>query len=305
MILVPLLDLINEIPRDLFLPPSSLFLVIGIGLAIWRKWPRAGKIVTGVGLVALTIMSSSAGAEFFVLPLERQTAPLLAPDRAGAQAIVVLAAGEMHDAPEYGGQDIPDYIALARLRYAAHLQRLTKLPILVSGGDGTIGIDPKAADRPFVKADAMAVALQEDFGVPVRWIEPRSRDTAENAAFSAALLKANGIKRILLVTDAMHMPRSHAAFERAGLDVVSAPTMFFSRRAQGPGAWVPSAEGTRRAWYAVYELLGLVWYRVRAGGGEPVAAAVAKVPPVAVQKSLPPVAVRKDTAPGGKPVSVQ
>jgi hypothetical protein len=48
-----------------------------------------------------------------------------------------------------------------------------------------------------------------------------------------------------------------------------------------------------------------VWYRVRAGGGEPVAAAVAKVPPVAVQKSLPPVAVRKDTAPGGKPVSVQ
>lgn len=296
MILVPVLDLINEIPRDLFLPPSSLFLVIAIGLLMWRKWPRAGKVVTGVGLVTLTILSSSAGAEFFVRPLENETAPLLAPERADAQAIVVLAAGEMHHAPEYGGRDIPDYIALARLRYAAHLQRLTKLPILVSGGDGSIAIDPKATERTFAKADAMAVALREDFGVPVRWIEPRSRDTAENAAFSAALLKADGVKRILLVTDAMHMPRSHAAFSRAGLDVVSAPTMFFSGRAQGVGSWIPSAEGTRRAWYAVYELLGLAWYRVRAGGGEPVAAAVTKVPPVAV---------RKQTAPIGKPLSVE
>lgn len=305
MILVPVLDLLNEIPRDLFLPPSSLFLVIGIGLLIWRKWPRAGKIVTGVGLVTLTLLSSSAGAEFFVRPLEQQTAPLLAPERADAQAIVVLAAGEMHRAPEYGSRDIPDYIALARLRYAAHLQRRTKLPILVSGGDGTIAIDPKAADRPLAKADAMAAALREDFGVPVRWIEPRSRDTAENAAFSAALLKADGVKRILLVTDAMHIPRSHAAFARAGLDVVSAPTMFFSGRAQGLGAWIPSAEGTRRSWYAIYELLGLGWYRVRAGGGEPVAAAVVKVPPVALQKKVAPVAVQTRTASGAKPLPVQ
>lgn len=288
MIFKTVLDLINDIPRDLFLPPSSLFLVILIGLVLWRRWPRAGKIVAGIGLVALTLLSSSGGAEVFVAALEHQTRPLLAPEKAGAQAIVVLAAGTQADAPEYGGRDIPDYIALARLRYAAHLHRLTQLPILVSGGEGTIPVDPKAKERPTAKADDMADALREDFGVPVKWIEPRSRDTAQNASFSAALLKANGVTRILLVTDAMHMPRALAAFQRAGLDVVSAPTMFFSGRAQGPGAWIPSAEGTRRAWYAVYELLGLVWYRVRSGGGEPVAAAVAVVPPVALQKAAAP-----------------
>ena len=287
MIIKTAFELINEIPRDLFLPPSSLFLMIGIGLVLWRRWPRTGKTIAGIGLVALTILSSTAGAEFFVAPLEAQTTPLLAPERAGAQAIVVLAAGELREAPEYGGRDIPDYVALARLRYAAHLQRITRLPILVSGGDGSIAVDPKAADRPPAKADAMALALREDFGVPVRWIEPRSRDTAENAAFSTALLKASGVTRILLVTDAMHMPRSRAAFQRAGLEVVSAPTMFFSKRAQGPGAWVPSAEGTRRAWYAIYELLGLVWYRIKAGGGDPVAAAAVKIPPVALQKEAP------------------
>jgi uncharacterized SAM-binding protein YcdF (DUF218 family) len=267
MILKPMLDLINLIPRDLILPPAGLFLLIALGLAIWRRWPRAGRIVAGTGLAALAFLSTNAGARFFVAPLERMTAPLHAPERAGAQAIVVLAAGRLRHAPEYGGRDIPDYIALARLRYAAHLQRATGLPVLVSGGNGASGVDPDVDDRAYTKADAMAAALREDFGVPVKWIEPRSRDTFENAAYSAALLRADGVKRILLVTDAMHMPRAHAAFERAGLDVVSAPTMFFSHLPLTPSAWVPSAEGMRRSWYAIYELLGIGWYRIRSGGG--------------------------------------
>jgi uncharacterized SAM-binding protein YcdF (DUF218 family) len=260
------LDLINLIPRDLILPPANLFLLIVIGLLIWRRWPRAGRIVAGTGFAALAFLSTNAGARFFVAPLERMTTPLRAPERAGAQAIVVLAAGRLQNAPEYGDRDIPDYIALARLRYAAHLQRITGLPLLVSGGNGSSGVDADPEDRIYEKADAMADALRQDFGVPVKWIEPHSRDTGENAAFSAAILRPAGAKRILLVTDAMHMARAHAAFARAGLDVVDAPTMFFSYAKVPLAAWVPSAEGMRRSWYAVYELMGLVWYRVRDGG---------------------------------------
>jgi uncharacterized SAM-binding protein YcdF (DUF218 family) len=258
----PVLDLINQVPRGLILPPANLFLLIVTGLLIWRRWPRAGRIVAGVGLALLALLSTTAGAALFVRPLESMTAPLLAPERAGAQAIVVLAAGRLQDAPEYGGRDIPDVLALARLRYAAHLQRRTGLPLLVSGGTGTRGLHA-GVDGNNALADAMATALREDFGVPVKWIEPRSRDTFENAAFSAAMLRTDGVRRILLVTDAMHMPRARAAFERAGLEVVSAPTLFFGGPARSPGAWVPSAEGMRRSWYAMYELLGIAWYRLR------------------------------------------
>jgi uncharacterized SAM-binding protein YcdF (DUF218 family) len=258
----PVLDLINAIPRDLILPPANLYLVIFVGLAIWRRAPRAGRFVAGTGLAALTFLSSTAGASYFVQPLERMTAPLRSPVGTGAQAIVVIAAGRMQRAPEYGDRDIPDYIALARVRYAAHLQRLTGLPVLVSGG-GEEDV-PGAPGPTYQKADAMATALRDDFGVPVKWIEPRSRDTYENAMFSAALLRADGVTRILLVTDAMHMPRSREAFARAGLDVVSAPTMFFGRERMWMGSWIPSAEGMRRSWYAMYELIGIVWYRVRA-----------------------------------------
>lgn len=262
-----MLELLNAIPRDAILPPSSLFLLIAIGLLLWRRWPRTGRTIAGVGLAALAFLSTPAGADFFVAPLERMTTPLRAPERAGAQAIVVLAAGRLRYAPEYGERDIPDYIALARVRYAAHLQRRTSLPLLVSGGNGAITADSDAADRTYSKADAMATALREDFGVPVEWIEPRSRDTNENAAFSAALLRKDGIKRILLVTDAMHMARARGVFQRAGLEVIDAPTMFFSDNLpQTPGALVPSAEGMRRSWYALYELLGLAWYRLRFGG---------------------------------------
>jgi len=262
-LLKPLLDLLNLIPRDLVLPPASLFLVIGIGLLLWRRRPRLGRAVAASGLAALAFLSTTGGARLFVLPLEGMTAPLPAPERAGAQAIVVLAAGRLEHAPEYDGRDIPDYVALARVRYAAHLQRRTGLPVLVTGSNGKSGLDPDPQDRAWSKADAMAAALRDDFGVPVRWIEPRARDTGENATYSAAMLRADGVTRILLVTDAMHMPRARAAFERTGLSVVSAPTMFFSHESASLGSWLPSAEGMRRSWYAIYELLGMAWYGLR------------------------------------------
>lgn len=258
-----MLDLLNAIPRELILPPANLFLLIALGLLVWRRRPRAGRIIAGTGLALLALLSTTAVADWFVTPLERMTTALQAPERSGAQAIVVLAAGQLRNAPEYGGRDIPDTTALARLRYAAHLQRRTGLPVLVSGG--TAG-DRGGSDPGYSFGDAMASALREDFGVPVKWIEGQSRDTAQNAAYSAALLQAAGVHRVLLVTTAMHMARSRAAFERAGLEVVEAPTMFFSGQAQGVRSWVPSAEGMRRSWYAMYELIGLAWYWVRGGG---------------------------------------
>jgi uncharacterized SAM-binding protein YcdF (DUF218 family) len=64
------------------------------------------------------------------------TAPLLAPERAGAQAIVVLAAGRLQRCARIRRPRHSRLFALARLRYAAHLQRRTGLPVLVSGGVG-------------------------------------------------------------------------------------------------------------------------------------------------------------------------
>jgi uncharacterized SAM-binding protein YcdF (DUF218 family) len=110
----------------------------------------------------------------------------------------------------------------------------------------------------------MARVLREDFKTEVAWEEGQSEDTAENALFSARILKAAGIRRVLLVTQAMHMPRARAEFIRAGIEVVPAPTLFYSQVKWSPLMLVPTASGLYRSFYAVHEWMGLIWYRLQA-----------------------------------------
>ncbi|KQX01347.1 hypothetical protein ASC94_01545 [Massilia sp. Root418] len=247
---------LSQLAHAVLLPPTCLFLAMLVGLLLRRRWPRVGTGLAGAGLAALVALSTDAGAHLLVRPLEDMTAPLAAGAPSAAQAIVVLAAGNMEHAPEYGGNS-PDSIALARLRYGARLQHQTALPLLVTGGNA----DP-ARGIP-AKAVAMASVLREDFRTEVRWVEPKSATTGENARLSARLLKTDGIQTVLLVTDAMHMPRAQRAFERAGLRVVAAPTMF---RAWGPvsaSSFLPRADALASSYYAAYEWLGLAWYRLQ------------------------------------------
>jgi len=251
---------ISQLAHVVLLPPMCLFLAMLAGWLLRRRWPRLGNALAGGGLAALVALSTDAGARLLVRPLENMTAPLAwsgpVSASAPAQAIVVLAAGNSEHAPEYGGNS-PDGIALARLRYGARLQHRSSLPLLVSGGNA----DP-ARSIP-AKAVAMAQVLREDFRTDVRWVEADSATTAENAIFSARLLKPAGVHTVLLVTDAMHMPRARRAFERAGLRVVAAPTVF---RAWGPlsaSSFLPSADALASSYYAVYEWIGLAWYRIK------------------------------------------
>lgn len=249
--------LVSTLTHVVLLPPVCLLLGAAAGLLISRRKPRAGRTLTGVSLALLLVLFTNAGARLLMHPLERHAPPLDLARIEGAGAIVVLAAGRLEHAPEYGGADIPDLIALARLRYGAHLQHRTGLPLLVTGGQGS------ADGRHEPKARSMARALREDFRTPVAWVEEASTTTAENAAFSARILKANGVQRILLVTDALHMARAQRVFARAGLQVIPAPTMFYGAGPLMPAHFIPSTSALQKSYYASYELAGIAWYRLR------------------------------------------
>jgi uncharacterized SAM-binding protein YcdF (DUF218 family) len=242
--------------RMLVMPPANLLLLIALGYLMRRRWPRSGRVLSRSAVVALLVLSTNAGALLLVAPLENLTAPLADAKGAGAQAIVVLSAGMVDAAPEYGGRDTPDAVTLVRLQYGAWLQHQTGLPLMVSGGivSGTRATGSLGA--------MMARALREDFKTPVAWIEERSETTEQNALYSARMLQAAGVTRVLLVTHAMHMPRSREAFARRGIDVVEAPTMFYSRARWSPLMLVPSASGLYRSYYATHEWVGLAWYRL-------------------------------------------
>ena len=179
-----------------------------------------------------------------------------APESTDAQAIVVLGAGRRTHAPEFGGETV-NRLALERLRYAAKLARSSGLPLLVSGG-------APHGDTP--EAVLMQRALELDYGVRTRWVESASRDTRENAQFSAVHLHAVGVRRVLLVTHAMHMKRARDAFAAAGLEVVPAPTAWLGgddKETAGDQALVelPSQNTAYAGWFALHELLGQLAYR--------------------------------------------
>ncbi len=181
--------------------------------------------------------------------------PAWSPERAdgAVEAIVVLGGDIERRAPEYGEPTLGE-LSLQRARYGAWLHRRTGLPLVVTGGrlDGVRAV-----------GQMLRQTLEEEFGVPVRWVEPHAANTWENAANARELLAADGIRRVYVVTHVWHMPRAVAAFEAAGLEPVAAPTGF------RPGSRVhltevlPSSKALRETHLALHEWVGRVFYALK------------------------------------------
>lgn len=248
--------LFNSTVSAILLPPFNLALLCALGLALRRRWPRGGMLLSVASLLLLVLLSTRMGATLLIAPLEAWNPPLQSTQVTdkSAQAIVVLGGGRIADAPEYGGEDILSAATLLRASYAARLQRETGLPILASGGRPDGSQESEAA--------IIARTLRE-FSVPVKWLEEESDNTAENAQFSARMLRAEGVTRILLVTDALHMQRAKRIFRETGLDVVAAPTVFYTAARWAPDDFLPKAVWLQRSSYAMHEWIGLVWYQLR------------------------------------------
>jgi uncharacterized SAM-binding protein YcdF (DUF218 family) len=235
---------IKAVLKALVLPPTGPLLLAALGIASLRRAPRLGRALAAAGVVGLLVLSMPAVAEFLVGFVDTSV-PFDPKATKGAKAIVILGGGIRHNAPEYGGDTLAT-LTLERVRYGARIARLTGLPVLVSGGTVLAG-EPEAT--------LMAGALQHEFGVPVRWVEHQSRTTHENAVRTSAMLKREGIDRIVLVTHVFDTRRAGAEFEAQGLEVVLAPT---GGGTAGEGSildWMPSMLGFTRSYYATYELL--------------------------------------------------
>ena len=237
----------------LVLPPTGLLLLALFGLWLARRRPRAGRGVAALAVVALLALSLPPVADALIHSLEDHR-PIAATNLARAQAIVVLGGGNYHAAPEYGGDTVGRY-TLERTRYGAYLQRRSGLPILVTGGAPFGG-------RP--EGETMKEAIERDFGGRVRWAENASRDTAENAAYSARLLRDAGITRIALVSQAWHLPRAAALFEAQGLEVIAAPVGFATQPPSTIKQALPSIGALDNSTLALHEWLGRLVNRFNA-----------------------------------------
>ena len=245
---------------SLLTPPGVIVLIAVIGFLFPFRWRLLGRLVSGASIAALLVLSAPLTGKLMITGLASDVRALPASSAAEAQreagAIVVLGGGRRANAPEYGEDDVSIH-TLERLRYAARLQRATRLPILVSGGA------PFGETTP--EAMLMRATLKRDFNSKPRWIETKSNNTFENAQLSFAILSVSRKTRIYLVTHAWHMPRALWSFKRAGFDVTPAPMGFttINREDRGPLGYLPTAHGLGYSSLALNERLGLAWYKFK------------------------------------------
>ena len=243
----------------LILPPLAPLLLALVGWLLAVKRKRGGLALVLFALTLLWLLSCHGTAVWLSRSVLPQFAPLatgqLTTDK--VQAIVVLGGGVLPLAPEYG-QAQPRAETAARLRYGLWLARQSGLPVAFTGGLGWAAHGSQTESE----AEVARRVAQRDYGVTLRWLEADSRDTAENARLLAPVLKRDGVQRIALVTNAWHMPRAMAAFEKTGLVVLAAPMGFVLPGEHPLLEWLPSAQGLLASRQVLREWLGIAVARV-------------------------------------------
>ncbi|MDP4300080.1 YdcF family protein [Leptothrix discophora] len=260
-----MLDLLADLKpvlTALILPPASPLLVGLAALAGLRRWPRACTWTLALVLALLWLSACGLGARWLQDHVLKPPAALDANARdllqvsatsPDAVAIVVLGAGRRAQDEALDGASGLTEQGLERLRHGVWLARRMTWPIAYSGGIGWAQREGPS------EAQTAARIAREDFGLPLRWTEDRSRDTRENAAATVALLRSAGVRQIVLVTHASHMPRALRAFREAAPDlpVTPAPVARVQPADRPVLDLLPSPAGARDVHNLLRELLGL------------------------------------------------
>lgn len=242
------------------LPPGIFILMLAVLTYVLfkRNFGRV-RYLALVLTLGLYLLSTSFGARLLALPLE-QAYEQQEPEE--AQLIVVLGGGSVGGVPDGEQRGNLGPVGAARLLTAARLAKQHELPVLITGGQ----VFADGANEALISA-----RILRDLGLTEAQIIPeqQARTTQENAQFTAELCRERGYERVLLVTSALHMPRSKYFFERYlgthGVEIVTYPCDYtlnpkaeFSLR-----RFVPQQEALDISCSALHEYVGLIGGRLR------------------------------------------
>ncbi|MFA5703215.1 MAG: YdcF family protein [Advenella sp.] len=235
-----------------------VFLVISGAVLILLKRRKTGIFLCFGGLSWLLLWSLPITSLILGGILENRYPHRSIDSISPAQAIVVLG-GNTANNRENWFQELSDNPSThSRVDTASELYHAQKAPrIIVSGG---------ALAGEVSEAKGMAAKLAGK-GVPKSAImlENNSKTTYENAEFTANELIRNKIKSIILVTSALHTPRSMAVFDRYNLEVTPAPNPPQITIPDDPDfiLLLPNARALHASRSIIKEYLGLIVYWLR------------------------------------------
>jgi uncharacterized SAM-binding protein YcdF (DUF218 family) len=204
-------------------PSNALAFVVlvGVGLA-YTRFARMGRLLAGAGIVLIVVCGLGPIGNMLMLPLEQRFPPM-PPGQPAPYGIIVLggAVEERVTLAREGGLELNEaaervttLVALAR--------RYPEAKLVYSGGTGRFLSQAEVSEAEMVRREIATLGLD-----PARLIiEGRSRNTAENAVYSATMLRPSAGQAWWLVTSAYHMPRAMGCFRQAGFVVRAYPVDF-------------------------------------------------------------------------------
>ncbi|NEO61406.1 MAG: YdcF family protein [Moorea sp. SIO4G2] len=268
----------------LFLYPLGLacvLLVVALVMS-WRN-PRWVPIPVALALIVLLVSSNTWVTNSLIRSLEWQYLPTS--ELPEADVIVILGGATKPPFPPRPTPEVDE--AGDRVLYGAQLYREGKAPWVIPAGGRLVwgsssnnssqrlsSQSAQSSQRLAPESEDMAQIL-EDLGVPRAAIiqESRSFNTHQNAVNVRKILDQRDLRKVLLVTSAIHMPRSVLVFRRQGIDVIPAPTDFLVSQYEldEPNSSsqaallhsLPNADQLSRITRAIKEYIGIVAYRIR------------------------------------------
>lgn len=186
-------------------------------VTLWKR-PKIAAICISLSLTLLLVCGNAWVAKNLVKSLEWQNIPSL--EIPQADAMVVLGGATKSKIWPRTVVDLSE--TGDRVIYAAQLYLRKKAPVIILSG-GRIDWRGSGASESSDMADILT-----SLGIPKSAIieEPNSLNTYQNAVNVKKILTEKGIKKVLLITSAMHTPRSLKIFQRQGIDVIPVPTDF-------------------------------------------------------------------------------
>jgi uncharacterized SAM-binding protein YcdF (DUF218 family) len=237
-------------------PSTLLTLATALGaVLLFTRFFRAGRVLVALAALGFVLFGSSPLPRLMIRTLEDRFPPPAADPGQQADGIIVLGG-----AVDYrrGQTRLTD--SGVRMTAAVGLaRRYPQARVVFTGGSDAILLR-----APVTEAE-MARGLFRDAGLADSRVtyEDQSRNTRENALFSAELVKPQPGERWLLVTSASHMPRSIGTFRAVGWPVIAYPVDFRSDdTVDDLRPFRMISEGLRITDLTVREWIGLIAYRI-------------------------------------------
>jgi uncharacterized SAM-binding protein YcdF (DUF218 family) len=248
---------LSKLLWSLLSPGSLLVLLLLLGLALnasnnvtFVKTGRALSLFVGLCFALLALLPVG---EWALIPLENRFSFV---PQEQIDGIIVLGGDENTKISETRGMPTALDSVRRYVTFADMARRYPDARLVFSGGSASLRPHEHVLDSD------VARDFLSDIGVPTEnmTFEKTSRNTYENAVFSADIVRPDPSQKWLLVTSAWHMTRAIGCFRKAGWNVYPAPTGYFTTGNYHLKLGLGFAEELHLLSRAVHEYVGLVAY---------------------------------------------